>query len=284
MFVSPMPLVERDTPFDDERYIFEPKIDGHRLILSMENGIARLYTRHNHEVTSRYPELLRVPILDNTDVVLDGEVACLNPATGTIDYESMIERYKLRKPMSIREAAIRQPVHYFVFDILRYEGQDLRSTPLVERKKILERALSSNRYMSPLLYVEGTGIDLFETIRRSRLEGIVAKAKSRSYVDGEDVSWMKIMNYERAVFQIAGYRKNQFGWLLRYQDRNVGILEQGVPSAHKNAFYGVSKSLKKDEDRDFVYVEPSIQARVRFRHWTREGTLRSPEFVDFVVS
>lgn len=55
MFVSPMPLVERDTPFDDERYIFEPKIDGHRLLLSMENGIARLYTRHNHEVTSRYP-------------------------------------------------------------------------------------------------------------------------------------------------------------------------------------------------------------------------------------
>lgn len=38
MFLSPMLLEKREEPFDDERYIFEPKIDGHRLIISIDNG------------------------------------------------------------------------------------------------------------------------------------------------------------------------------------------------------------------------------------------------------
>jgi hypothetical protein len=42
MFITPMLLEKRDNPFDDEQYLFEPKIDGHRLILSMENGIVQL--------------------------------------------------------------------------------------------------------------------------------------------------------------------------------------------------------------------------------------------------
>jgi hypothetical protein len=37
---------------------------------------------------------------------------------------------------------------------------------------------------------------------------------------------------------------------------------------HKKAFYGVSKGLITGEDRNFVYVEPSIKVRVRFRNWT----------------
>lgn len=35
MFLAPMLLEKREKPFDDDRYLFEPKIDGHRLILSM---------------------------------------------------------------------------------------------------------------------------------------------------------------------------------------------------------------------------------------------------------
>lgn len=84
MFISPMLLEKREKPFDDDRYICGTKIDGHRLILSMENGVMRLITRHNNEVTSRYPELHNVPIDDNSDVVLDGEVACIDPDAGTI--------------------------------------------------------------------------------------------------------------------------------------------------------------------------------------------------------
>src|SRR6476620_848114 len=98
MFLPPMLLEKTEEPFDDERYLFEPKIDGHRLILSMENGIVRLFTRHNNEATTQYPELHNVPIEDNSDVVLDGEVACINPEKGSIDFEMVMERFMKKKP------------------------------------------------------------------------------------------------------------------------------------------------------------------------------------------
>jgi DNA ligase 1 len=126
-------------------------------------------------------------------------------------------------------------------------------------------------------------VPLFEAIREKKLEGIVGKKKTSKYVGRRDANWIKIINYNYAVVQIAGYRRNQFGWLLQHRDRTVGILELAVPSAHKKAFYGVSKGLVTGEDRNFVYVQPSISVRVRFRNWTRAGMLRTPEFVDFVI-
>ncbi|MGE7056263.1 ATP-dependent DNA ligase, partial [Paenibacillus glucanolyticus] len=72
MFIDPMLLATVPAPFSDSRYIYEPKIDGHRLLFSQQSGRIRLYTRHETECTQQYPELL-VPFDD--DILLDGEVA-----------------------------------------------------------------------------------------------------------------------------------------------------------------------------------------------------------------
>lgn len=77
MFISPMLLETSPDPFSHPDYIFEPKIDGHRLIYANESGQTRLYTRHANDVTAKYPELQHGP----NDVVLDGEVCCIDPAT-----------------------------------------------------------------------------------------------------------------------------------------------------------------------------------------------------------
>ncbi|WP_408637994.1 ATP-dependent DNA ligase [Paenibacillus sonchi] len=58
--------------FSHSSYIFEPKIDGHRLIYSQQGNTARLYTRHDNYCTRQYPEL-QLPFAD--DVILGGEVA-----------------------------------------------------------------------------------------------------------------------------------------------------------------------------------------------------------------
>lgn len=283
MFLEPMLLQKRENPFDDERYIFEPKIDGHRLILSMEAGQVRLFTRHNNDVTLQYPELHDVPIDDSSDVVLDGEVACLDPETGSIEFELVMERFMKKKPLAIRQAMIRQPVHFYVFDILRYRGQDLRLLPLIERKRILQQVIKPTPFVTPVMSVPGTGIALFNVIKEKKLEGIVAKIKTSKYVGRRTASWIKIINYTYAEVQIAGYRKNQFGWLVQNQGRPVGIIELAVPATHKKAFYSVAGNLVRKEDRDFVYLEQKINVKVRFRNWTRAGMLRSPEFVDFVI-
>jgi len=283
MFLEPMLLEKREQPFNDDRFLFEPKIDGHRLILSFQNGDVRLYTRHNNDVTRQYPELHDVPIEDDSDVVLDGEVACMDSETGIIDFELIMQRFMTRKPMAIRQAMVRLPVHYYVFDILRYKGEDTRSWPLTARKELLTNVMGSNAHFSCVISLEGNGKTLFEVIKQKQLEGIVAKRKSSAYVGRRDGNWLKMINYQYANVQIVGYRKNQFGWLARLDGRIVGIIELAVPAAHKKAFYRVAQLIIKGEDRDYVYLDPPIYAWVRFRNWTRSGMLRSPEFVDFIL-
>lgn len=280
MFIEPMLLTKVEQPFDDEQYIYEPKIDGHRLILSRQNGVVRLYTRHHNECTRQYPELHAVPTDD--DLVLDGEVCRIGPDDG-IDFESVMERFMMSKVGKIRAAAATNPVHMVVFDILQRNGQDLRGLPLMERKRILKESLGSNAYYSHSLHVPGDGKQLFAAIQERKMEGIVAKRKDSLYVGRRSEHWQKIINYTYATVEIAGYRKDQFGWLAHYQGRPVGVIELAVPSMHKQAFYGVVASIKTGEDREYVYVQPRIKARVRMRNWTKSGMLRSPEFVGFEI-
>lgn len=81
-----MLLQKVDQPFDDEAYLTELKLDGIRLILSKINNKVRLYTRHNNEVTSKFPELLNIDIPEGT--VLDGEIIVTDPARKP-DFEAM---------------------------------------------------------------------------------------------------------------------------------------------------------------------------------------------------
>jgi DNA ligase-1 len=119
--------------------------------------------------THKYPELHSVPIDDHTDVVLDGEVACIDPDTGSIDFELIQGRFQLKKPAAIEQAVLRQPVVFFAFDILRYKGRDLRGFTLPERKAILLQTLGENQHFSLVISVDGSGISLFDVIKAKKL-------------------------------------------------------------------------------------------------------------------
>ncbi|PZM61775.1 ATP-dependent DNA ligase, partial [Paenibacillus dendritiformis] len=71
MFIPPMLLETAQVPFSNPQYIYEPKFDGHRAILSSIGGRVRIYTRHHNECTQQYPELLSVPFQEG--MILDGE-------------------------------------------------------------------------------------------------------------------------------------------------------------------------------------------------------------------
>lgn len=86
MFVSPMLLHSIKEPFDDDDYITELKFDGIRLILSKFNDQIKLYTRHNNEITSKFPELLDLNIPNGT--VLDGEIIVAAPGGALISKQS----------------------------------------------------------------------------------------------------------------------------------------------------------------------------------------------------
>lgn len=285
MFIEPMLLEQRDKAFDDRKFLYEPKIDGHRLILRKTDGKTNLYTRHHNDCTEQYPELHSLSIEKN--VILDGEVFCIDE-NGQIDFELVMTRFHTKGAARIAAAAKRQPAGLMVFDILYYDGQDLRGLPLMQRKEILDAVVPETPSIHKIQYLEKEGTALFEAIRKKDMEGIVCKRKDSSYVGKRSANWMKVINYQYADVFISGYRKNEFGWLASVMGtdgllRPAGIIELGVPPVHKQAFRGVCSQLVTGEDKNFVYLEPRLQATVKFRNWTKSGMLRSPVFVDFVL-
>jgi len=283
LFIAPMLLETAKSAFSHADYIYEPKIDGHRLILSRQNGRTRLFTRHKVECTHQYPELLNVAI---DDIVLDGEVACVDPATGAIEFESVMERFSASKDGKINLLATVLPANYIVFDILRLNGQDLRGLPLMKRKEILAHLNFGNESISKIPYIEKEGERLFEEIKSRQLEGIVAKRKESTYVSRRSAAWQKVINWQFVDVVITGWRKSEFGWLVAVEEngklRPTGIIELGVTPAHKVAFYTVSQPLITSEKSEYVYIEPRIRVKVKMRNWTRAGLLRSPVFVQFI--
>ncbi len=286
MFIDPMLLATAPDPFSDPRFIFEPKIDGHRLIFSQQDGVVRLYTRHNNDCTRQYPEL-QLPF--GHDIVLDGEVACVDPVTGVSDFEAVMTRFQAKRADKIMRLTGELPTYYAIFDIFMYQGQDLRRLPLTERKEILASLELPSTSFGVVPYIAGAGEALFEQIKTRGMEGIVGKRLDSVYETGRrSDNWRKVINWTYADVYITGYKKTEFGWMVGVADkrgrvRSAGIIELGAGPTERKAFYGVAQQLVTGEDREFVFVEPRIQARVKMRNWTRAGKLRSPVFERFIL-
>lgn len=285
MFISPMLLETSPGPFSHSEYIFEPKVDGHRLIFSQQSGDIRLYTRHNNVCTQQYPELL-LPFDD--DIILDGEVACTDPDTGLNDFEGVMSRFSTRQHSKVLQLTKTLPATFAIFDILRYKGRDLRKLPLIERKTILHGLNLPSSSFGVVPHIEGAGEALYVQIEAMGMEGVVGKRKDSQYVSRRSRDWQKVINWSYANVFITGYKKAKFGWLAAVSDlsgklRPAGIIEHGPNQKHKQAFRGVCKQLVTGEDKNHVYLEPRIQARVKMRNWTKSGLLRTPVFEQFIV-
>ncbi|MFS0841337.1 DNA ligase [Paenibacillus sp. 1P03SA] len=281
MFIPPMLLQysKNNQPFDSFKHITELKLDGIRLIVSNLDGSIKLYTRHDNDVTSKFPELtLDAPIPHGT--VLDGEII-VTDSEGKPDFENMMSRFQSPRKKT--------PVTFVAFDILRHRGIDVTSLPLMRRKEILETALTETEHYKVIQVAKGSSTEYFRIVKQLGLEGVVIKEKNSSYeVNRRSWSWQKVINWIETDVYITGFRKKDFGWLTAHKTADghlqpTGIIELGVSPIHKKAFNGVRKQLIYKEDKHFFYMQPSIQAKVKTRNYTKKGLLRSPVFIDFVL-
>ena len=275
MFIPPMLLeyAADNKPFDDDNYITELKLDGIRLIVSNIDRV-RLYTRHNNEITANFPELVdNIPVPKGT--VLDGELIVLG-SDGKPDFEAVMERFKSRK--SNHKAV------FCAFDIIKNKYIDLTGMSLLKRKELLEIAFEENEYYSRSRYLFGNGVRYFEQVKQMELEGIVLKNKNSKYlIDKKSYSWQKVIAYEMGEFYIAGYKKNEFGWLLSDGNRIIGNAEYGPNPEERRAAYPIFQQLKVDESKDAVYIHPTIKCLVKHRGYYKSGMLRLPIFERFIL-
>lgn len=281
MFVSPMLAYDAkdNKPFYSKNHIAELKLDGLRCIISNMDKLY-IYTRHNHLVTNKFPELYNCPLPEGT--ILDGELVIMDDQ-GKPDFEAMSARFLSRKNKT--------PVTFCAFDILRYKGIDVTGLTLLKRKELLDKAFIENENYKKIKVFEGNAVDYFEQVRGRGLEGIIMKSKkenSKYEIEKRSKQWQKVINWTYADVYISGYRKHNFALLASIDAADgskipVGVIESGVTPIHQKAFDSLKNRLVFKEDKNFAYMEPRIMARIKTRNWTQNGKLRSPVFMEFVT-
>ena len=282
-----MKAVLWDEPFSDPDWIFERKLDGVRCLAHRDGDGVRLVSRTDRSMNGDYPELVGALETEPCeDFVIDGEVVAFG-AGGVTSFSRLQRRHRERVA-----------IFYYVFDLLRLEGEDVRDLPLRQRKAELRRALRFEGHVRFSPHRNEDGEELFRDACRKGLEGLMAKRGDSPYRATRSSDWRKLKCHAEQELVIGGYTAPQgsrtdFGALL------VGYFEGGRLSYAGKVGTGFDQATLRDlgarlrklerDDPPFVdvhpiprgthWVEPELVGQIAFTEWTRDGRLRHPRYL-----
>ena len=302
-------------PFNSQDWGFEIKWDGVRSVSFIHKleGKFKIQSRNGKTITHRYPELeepLKSSIKENQSVVFDGEIVILDK-NGYPDFQSHQKRMNIDLKRDIEVLSRQFPATYYIFDILHLDGYDLKTLPLIERRKMLDYLLSNNKNNQRIRiseFIEGEGNDIFESIKRMNLEGMVVKHKlSKYHSDTRSREWLKIKNTKSQDCVVIGYtrgegnREKYFGSLLlatmssnNLTDYNklkfIGHCGSGFDLKQLPIIYNKLEKIKTEKcpidyvpytNRETTWVKPALVAEIKYDDWTNEKIMRAPIFLRF---
>jgi len=297
---EPMLAETREQPFSKPGWLFELKLDGYRVRGGREGGEARLVTRNGHDIAPAFPEIARaLTALPYEGFIFDGELVVPDEA-GRPSFQRLQNRAKVSRALEVRRAAVETPAVLYVFDLLAFEGYDVRPLPLEQRKALLEQLVPRVGPIKYLSHFEKDGEALYEQIVKMGLEGIVAKKADSAYRAGRSPNWLKIRADRVDDFVVVGFTRPK-GSRSGFGALDLGAYENGklvyagrVGSGFTAAeLKQVSAVLERGirptpaftgpvpQDPGHTWVEPTLVVDVRYKEWTDEGLLRQPVFVRF---
>lgn len=281
-----MPLTPIEKPFDDLDYLFENKWDGYRSLAFVMGKTLTLKSRNLRDITGKYPEMISLfSCFTGEECILDGELCILDPQ-GRPDFSRINHSFLLQDPNRIKRRAREEPVTYLIWDILYFNGEDLRPQPLSKRRERLEEVVTEGPYLRISRTVLGAGKALFQAVKEEGLEGVVAKKKESPYLSQPNPYWLKIKSYQFLEAVIGGYAKKGRS-LLVGEPGSVGLRFLGqIPLALKEEavhhLYGIlshftissSPFQPPSPPGVFQWVRPVLTCRVRYLERTAQNRLR----------
>jgi bifunctional non-homologous end joining protein LigD len=278
-----------------EGWLHEVKLDGYRIQASLSKGEVRLDTRNGLDWTHRFPAvadaLRRLSERKPGRHVVDGEIV-VEDEQGRSDFAALQK--------ALKTGADPARFAYWAFDALLIDGEDIRSRPLVERKRRLQALLAG---AGPVLrYSEDFTEDgplLERHACRLGLEGVVSKRAADPYPEGRTPSWVKSKCRNSQEFIVCGFTRQNgtrgpLGALLvAVQEdgklRHAGRVGTGFDGADAEELMALLKPriqarspLEKPphdgRGRDVTWVRPGIVVEVSFAAWTGHGLIRHGAF------
>lgn len=294
------PMLASATPIPRHGdYVFEPKLDGVRIIATLRDGEVEIRSRNGIDVTRAYPGIVAaLKTQPATQAIFDGEIVAID-ASGKPSFELLQQRMNLTDPKQVAQAERTIPTVLYVFDILHLDGYELTKVPLRDRREVLARVVLPLPQLSQVFAIPASADEAFDIAVAAGFEGIVAKRTDSLYEPGKrSGAWLKRKWIDNDVFFVGGFtagtghRGTSFGGLVigelvNGQLEYRGKVGSGFTDKDVRALRARLETLKQDQspfsaptpdDRVATWVRPEIAIKVVYANRTAANVLRAPIF------
>lgn len=250
------------TNFENEigelsQWTAEYKWDGIRGQVIIRNGEVSIWSRGEELVTPKFPELKDMAQYLPDGTVLDGEIVPWKEGK-VLDFQVLQTRLG-RKNISKKHLED-APARLIAYDILEFEGKDIRPLPQIERRKKLERVVN---------YIQDERLMLSEQVhflskedltkqkekaRTFRAEGLMLKRKNGSYELGRKKgNWYKWKVDPFTIDAVLTYAMRGHGRRANlYTDYTFGLWNDGELVTFAKAYSGLT-------DKEFRKVDAFVK-------------------------
>jgi bifunctional non-homologous end joining protein LigD len=298
-FVKPMLAKSVNDLPAGKYWIYELKLDGYRALVMKKRRAVTIFSRRGNNLNSAFAPIVGAFSFLPENVIIDGELVVLDehgkPSFSALQHSRFTP----------------DALHFYVFDLLAYDGRDLRKLPLANRRVLLEdHALQGMRDPVRLSEVfEAKPKQLIAAAKHAGLEGVIAKRADSRYESGErSGAWVKYKTNKGQELVIGGYKPgtNGFEYLLvgYYEGKDlifIAKIRNGfTPALRRDVekhFAGLRTSqcpfdnlperasarrgeaITADVMKKIQWLRPRLVAQIEFTEWTTGNHLRHSRFV-----
>ncbi|WP_134091486.1 ATP-dependent DNA ligase [Olivibacter sp. XZL3] len=177
-------------------WFIERKYDGIRGQIIVRNKRLYIWSRGEDLLTDKFPEFHLLADLLPNGTVIDGEI--LPYSEGRVLPFAIMQTRIGRKQLS-KKILSEAPLVMICYDLLEYNGEDIRDFPMKQRRRLLEELLQALPANVPLLISKTLVCETWTDVAKAReearqyqCEGVMLKRKQSTYGTGRRKgSWWK---------------------------------------------------------------------------------------------
>lgn len=248
-----------------DQWQVEWKWDGIRAQVVRRAGQAWLWSRGEELVSERFPELMAMAQALPDGTVLDGEIVVWRE--GRVQPFAELQKRIGRKTLSARLLKD-LPVVLLAYDLLEWQGQDLREQPLAARRALLDELLMQTDHPQLLGSIHLQGRDWAdlaqqrEAARSLGVEGMMLKARDSRYGVGrtkEAGVWWKWKIDPLSIDAVLIYAQRGHGRRASlYSDYTFAVWD-AEPGAAERKLVPFAKAYSGLTDAEMARVDAIIR-------------------------
>ncbi len=279
---------------------FEYKLDGFRVEAHYDGKEIKLYTRRLEDVSKQFQDVVEVvkEHVKGESFILDCEVVGIDAKSGKyLPFQKISQR--IRRKYNIEDMAKKFPVELNVFDIMYYNGKNLISSSLEERRKILEKIVKEKNKKIVLTKKLVTSSEkdaekFYNDSLKAGNEGVMVKNVEAKYKAGRYVNgWVKlkpvmqeldlvIVGAEYGTGKRAGVlssyifacRDPDSGEFLSCGMMSSGIKEKGEDLTYEKVTKMLKPLIVSTKGKEVV-VKPEIVMEISYEEIQKSPTYKS---------